>query len=122
VRSAVSFRFGRIRAEELEVLSSRGVDVEVVPYPNAGDPDFIDWVDYADRNTAADPAVFWDELSNRIGPDTTVYAVMMGGYKTFGNQCEQLLSLMSTGRTVSGTIESATEGEAMGLWILEPTP
>ena len=32
-----------------------GDGTEVIPYPAAGDPRFVDWVDYGERNAASDP-------------------------------------------------------------------
>jgi hypothetical protein len=29
---------------------------KVVPFPDAGNPDLVDWVDYKQRNAAAEPA------------------------------------------------------------------
>lgn len=104
------------------VLDSNDAGVEVIPYPAAGNPRFVDWVDYADRNAAADPRAFVDGLAERISPETTVYVVAMPGYNTFGTQCEELVNLLSVGRPTLEVIDPAETGESMGLWIFGPIP
>jgi hypothetical protein len=58
-------------------------------YPALTPPDRVDWVDYADRNAAADPAAIAAEINERAG-DHAVFLVWMSDYRTFGSQCEQL--------------------------------
>jgi hypothetical protein len=64
--------------------------VEQVVYPSFGDPRRIDWVDYAQRQAAADPQAFADRLSARAG-DRPVFVLAARQYRTFERQCEQLL-------------------------------
>jgi hypothetical protein len=65
--------------------------VTQLTYPRAGDPRFVDWVDYADtiRDTPLLP--FAQTLLQRAGPDHNVWLVWSIGYKGFGKRCEQLL-------------------------------
>jgi mannosyltransferase len=58
-------------------------------YPALTPPDRVDWVDYADRNAAADPPAIAAEINERAG-DHAVFLVWMSDYRTFGSQCEQL--------------------------------
>ena len=60
-------------------------------YPALTPPDRVDWVDYADRNAAADPAAIAAEINERAG-DHAVFLVWMSDYRTFGSQCEQLVT------------------------------
>jgi mannosyltransferase len=60
-------------------------------YPALTPPDRVDWVDYADRNAAADPAAIAAEIDERAG-DHAVFLVWMSDYRTFGSQCEQLVT------------------------------
>lgn len=59
-----------------------------VVYPTGGDPELVDWVDYAERNADASPAAFANALSTRT--DGAVLLVTAGGYLTFGRQCDEL--------------------------------
>ena len=82
-------------------LRSVGADLEVLAYPEAGDPRFVDWVDYADRNSAAEPAEFLERVADRVPADATVYLVAGYTYRTFEGQCERVSALLSAER--SGT-------------------
>lgn len=58
-------------------------------YPTLRRPDRVDWVDYAQRNAAADPAT----IAARIladAPTHTVWLATASGYRSFGHDCEQL--------------------------------
>ena len=60
---------------------------EQAVYPTLARPDRIDWVDYAQRNQAADPAAFVQRLLARAGTGT-IWLVVQGGYRTFGSDCQ----------------------------------
>jgi mannosyltransferase len=60
-------------------------------YPALTSPERVDWVDYAERNAAADPHAIAAEINERAG-NHAVFVVWMSDYRTFGSQCEQLLS------------------------------
>jgi mannosyltransferase len=60
-------------------------------YPRAGDPAFVDWVDYAETIRSTPPLPFAQMLLDRAGPDNSVWLVWSMGYKSFGKRCEQLL-------------------------------
>jgi mannosyltransferase len=62
-----------------------------LPYPAIDTtPDRVDWVDYADRNAAADPAAIAAEILARA-EGNAVFLVWMSEYQTYGNQCETLI-------------------------------
>ncbi len=60
-------------------------------YPELGPPDRVDWVDYAERNRAADPAELAAEVLEEADGHA-VFLVWMSDYKTYGQQCETLIS------------------------------
>lgn len=77
------------------------VDVEdVVPYPLAGEPRFVDWVDYADRNAAASPEDFVGRISERLGDDVTIYLYSNAQYLTVETACDRLVDALAPGRPV----------------------
>jgi mannosyltransferase len=73
-------------------------NLTLVSYPDHGDARFVDWVDYKDRNQAADPVAFAARLLVEAGPTHTIYVVWNGAYKTFENQCEALLGSLGAAR------------------------
>lgn len=95
---------------------------EVLPYPQGGSPDFIDWVDYGKRNEASSPSTFLDRFRDRIPTDATVYLVTSTQYRTFEGKCEGLITLLGEGRRASNPIAMNTDGldESAGLWIFRP--
>lgn len=106
-------------------LAQRGVDAEVIPYPTAGDPRFVNWEDYADRNAAADPVAFLDDVLADTPDDETVYLVVRGGYLTFEGACEQMLSSLSArGGQMEQVVNADFEKffENMDLWVRRPAP
>lgn len=57
-------------------------------YPTATPGDIINWVDYADRNHAAEPVPFADNAS--AGTAGNVWLVTANGYRTFGSSCGRI--------------------------------
>lgn len=75
-------------------------------YPYGGSAERVNWVDYADRNERADPAVFARYVDAVAGPRHTVWLVWREGYRTFGGGCERTataLRLLRPGSTVEVT-------------------
>lgn len=102
-------------------LENRGVDAVVVPFPE-GDPAFVDWVDYGERNEAADPEAFVARAleENGIGEDEDVYAVVNTSYLTFEGKCEGILAALGAdGAPVEGLVEADADNffEGMSLWV-----
>jgi mannosyltransferase len=62
-------------------------------YPALSSPDRVDWVDYAERNRAADPEGIAKELQDRAGGHA-IFVVWMSDYRTLGDQCERLLAAL----------------------------
>jgi mannosyltransferase len=68
-------------------------------YPSLAGPELVDWVDYADRNAAADP----EEIAPRILEQAAghrVFLVWMSEYKTYGEQCERLIGSLGLSESV----------------------
>ena len=58
-------------------------------YPAGTGPERVDWVDYADRNRAADPVAFAEDVLRQTGRGT-VWLVWASGYRTFSDDCSVL--------------------------------
>jgi mannosyltransferase len=72
-------------------------DVVTLAYPTLGSPERVDWVDYADRNAAADPDAIAQEVLKRAG-DHTIWYAWAGTYRTFEGQCEAVNSALLRAR------------------------
>ncbi|MGH9213016.1 MAG: glycosyltransferase family 39 protein [Acidimicrobiales bacterium] len=81
--------------------------VEVV-YPTLEAPQLVDWVDYAERNGAADPVQIAAQIRSDH-PGRGVFVVWRSQYVTFDQQCEQLVSALGEGGSTLPLI-SADEG------------
>jgi hypothetical protein len=68
-----------------------------VRFPDLGDPRFVDWVDYAARVEAGDPAAFADEVVERAGGGD-VWLVWSGEYRTVEGVCEELVNALAARR------------------------
>ena len=102
------------------VLEQGDPSLRVIPFPTAGDPHFVDWVDYAERNEAADPAEFHARVVEGLPDDATIHLVVMPGYKTFGSKCEQLINLFGADRPQVDQVDPEELGEGMGMWVFGP--
>lgn len=76
-----------------------------VVFPSGGPPDLVDWVDYQQRNEAADPVAFADDVLRRH-QGGTVWLVMAGGYRTFENKCDELAERLRAGRREEPLVRS----------------
>jgi len=97
-------------------------DAEVVPYPAGGDPRFVDWVDYGERNEASDPERFATDLAERLPDDATLYVVLSTTYRTFEGKCERLLAALGPGRD-QAQLQASEPGEHeefADLYVLRP--
>jgi mannosyltransferase len=65
--------------------------VEQVVYPTFGDPRRVDWVDYAQRQQAADPVAAARRLSELAG-QRPLFLLSATEYRTYEGQCETLRS------------------------------
>ncbi len=69
-----------------------------VTFPRRTPPQFVNWVDYAKVNEAADPAAFAAFLDRAAGPQHNVWLVWASQYRTFGAKCEQIAALLGSAR------------------------
>jgi mannosyltransferase len=94
--------------DQLGPAVSREMPAGVVelPYPAIDTtPERVDWVDYAERNAAADPAAIAAEVLARADGNA-VFLVWMSDYQTYGNQCETLIGEL--GLTESLVVQDST--------------
>jgi hypothetical protein len=86
--------------DQLGPSSSRliAADVDELTYPEFGDPRFVDWVDYKQRNDAADPVQFAHDALAKAGPDHAVFVVWSGSYRTFEGDCEAMVNTLGEAR------------------------
>lgn len=58
-------------------------------FPDAADPQIVDWVDYGERMAAADPVKFAESMLERA-EGRTIWYVWMPGYRTLEKSCERV--------------------------------
>ncbi|HKY67899.1 MAG TPA: glycosyltransferase family 39 protein, partial [Acidimicrobiales bacterium] len=66
-------------------------DLVELAYPTLDAPDRVDWVDYAERNGAADVSAIADRVAERADGNA-IFLVWMSDYNTFGTQCQDLVT------------------------------
>ena len=89
--------------------------VEVLGYPTLQPADWVDWVDYAERNGRADPATVADDLVALADGD--IWLVWREGYVTYGSQCEQLRAELEERGVTHGTAVSADTEVFEAMWL-----
>ena len=85
-------------------------DLEGLSFPDGGDPAFVDWRDYAERNEAASPEAYASLLLDAAGDDHTVWLVWAGGYRTFGFACEGVVNALTAARPGSQLVVEGDNG------------
>jgi mannosyltransferase len=76
-------------------------DFTQVTYPDLDPPEFVDWVDYAERNAASDPAAFVDAVVERA-EGHTIWLAWSPEYVTLETQCGAVRNLLSQARPGNG--------------------
>ncbi len=86
--------------DQLGPAGSRAVtaDVQQVAYPTYGEPQLVDWVDYAERQDTTDPAGFARRALEESPSDRAIFVVWNPEYKTFEGDCEALLATIGAAR------------------------
>jgi hypothetical protein len=114
--------------DQLGPAGERAIDgeFEQVTYPDLGDPRFVDWVDYADRNAASDPQAFVDAVVERAG-DHTIWLVWSPEYITLESQCNDVRALLAEARpanapAVQADSENFFENANLHRFSARPTP
>jgi mannosyltransferase len=82
------------RALRAELGDDVGGLTQVV-VPTLTGPEFVDWVDYADRNAAIVPSEVVDGIVSLAGPDASVFLVWNGSYRTYEGVCEEVIDLLA---------------------------
>jgi mannosyltransferase len=110
--------------DQLGPSTMRHVDADrpALTFPEGGDPRFVDWVDYADRQAAGDPSAFAERLHAEAG-EKTVWIVWAPGYRTLDIKCELLVNAMTRLRP-GGTpvVTEAATYENAWLYQYGPAP
>ncbi|NNE74073.1 MAG: hypothetical protein HKN26_10440 [Acidimicrobiales bacterium] len=103
--------------DQLGPAASRYLDpaIDAVTYPELGEPERVDWRDYADRNEAADPSAFVDRINQRSSG--TIFVVLATGYLTLEGQCERVVEELSVGRAATTTIAADADRYEPGALI-----
>lgn len=70
-------------------------DVRQVSFPSFAPPGRIDWVDYADRVRATNPAVFAKAVAERAGPGSTIWLVDTTGAPLVDKKCGQIADALT---------------------------
>lgn len=85
-------------------------------WPDGRSPRFVNWVDYADRNAAVDPAAYAQLLLD-AADGHTVWMVYSAGYKTFADKCQVVLSALGAARPQASELVAPDDAiyEFMGL-------
>jgi hypothetical protein len=79
-------------------------DLAVGSFPGFRRADLVNWVDYEERNAAADPDAFASDLLARAGPDRAVFYAYAPGYRTFGEKCERIAGVLASARPDAQTL------------------
>ena len=97
------------------------VPVTELTFPLATSPEFVDWVDYAERNHAALTAPFAQLLADRAGPHR-IWLVWSPGYRTYGSKCSTLVDRLQLLRPRMKRVikVSVKYEERMGLIRYDP--
>jgi mannosyltransferase len=78
-------------------------------YPEARPPEFVDWVDYAERLDRGDPRAFADLLARRAAAGHDVFLVFSGSYRTHEDVCEQIVGRLTEQRNASRLVKADPE-------------
>lgn len=97
-----------------------GTDLDQVTYPEFLPPERVDWVDYDQRLSAADPARFADDLIERAG-DRRIFLVYSTTYLSHEDVCPDLRNAISTHRVPEELTQPTDVGEPSSVVVWEPT-
>lgn len=97
-----------------------GTDLDQVTYPEFLPPERVDWVDYDQRLSDADPSRFADDLIERAG-DRRIFLVYSTTYLSHEDVCPELRNAISTHRTPEELTQPTDAGEPSSVVVWEPT-
>jgi hypothetical protein len=89
-------------------------------FPRGRPPQLVDWVDYAAKVRAGDPAAFARDLDERAASHT-VWLVWAGSYRTLGTRCETLADELRRLRP-GGTAVVASSTQFEHAWLYQYGP
>ena len=97
--------------------------IELLAYPALDDGRRVDWVDYAERNDAADPVAVAAQILERVPASATVWLAADGTYRTFEGDCEALGGALGASRPGRQLVVDDAERffEHAGLVAFGPT-
>jgi hypothetical protein len=81
-------------------------DLRALPFPAAGDPRFVDWTDYGERNQRSSGTAFAASVDELAGADQ-VFVVYAPNYATLGTRCEILVRELAARRAPGRSVSSA---------------
>ena len=90
--------------------------LDEISYPRLAAPERVDWVDYAATNEAADPAALAADIRARADGHA-IFVVWMSEYRTYGNQCERLISELGVMESLVVQDQSRFYEPAMLHWL-----
>jgi hypothetical protein len=92
-------------------------------FPDGGDPTFVDWVDYADRQKTRTPAEFARLIDAKATDAHTIWLVWSEGYRTVGKKCTRTVNeLKKLRRGGSAVRASGPQFEHAWLYQYGPDP
>ncbi len=95
---------------------------DIATYPRFDRPELVDWVDYEERLTTADPVAFAQEALRRAG-DRDIWLVWSGEYRTHVGTCETLATELLRGRpTGAPVVASNADAYEPATATLYPVP
>ena len=92
-----------------------GPSYEQVVYPTLGPPERIDWVDYEDRQDAADPVAIAGRLDALAGT-RDLLVLSAGGFRTYDKQCETLVAAVAALRGPPTVVFGKAKPKAQRLY------
>ena len=89
-----------------------------ITFPRGNGPQFVDWVDYEQAISAADPVNFAAKLEQMAGSIHQIWFVWAPGYQAYGVKCEAIQSQLLTDRSIAASDQfplNPSFGEPMEL-------
>jgi hypothetical protein len=75
-------------------------DLVQITYPDGDSPEFVNWVDYIDRNEAGDPTAFAQSALDEAGDDNSIWVVSATHYRGSEAKCGAVGSAIQGQRPV----------------------
>jgi len=92
-------------------------------FPEGGDPNFVNWVDYADRQKERTPAQFAELVDAKATDAQTVWLVWSEGYRTVGKKCRRTVNALKKLRRGGAAVRaSGPQFEHAWLYQYGPDP